>query len=722
MPPPPIESIPTDNDIDKAKIYNDIAQKTKEKIDEQIDSVNLAKTAFSNFDSVISETTDILNILKNKIGENNQTLGLLTTGLVGVKKHFESLSGIDLKSLSTFRSQFDDLVNTVKNSPIGSIAAETAKSGITALLKAAHVPAEQIKQIISGPVEMISKLGGAFIDSADNGLKASNVMVQLAGKTGALGQMYRAAGQELEGLDSMLHQQAAIMSDVEKATNLPIETIHKYYVELGTIPGAIQAIIKGNAGASNSFSMLAGAIKLAKGAGRETEEVIGDLKVAYQNYNITGDDALNFVARMTELNNKFGGSFNVVRDALHRLSSDFMIFGNNAESATQILNNYVGGLKATGLSGDKAIGIVTDMTKSITQMSLAQRAFLSAQSGGPGGLMGGYKIEDMMRKGKSAEVMDMYIKQIQKLSGGGKMVTVEEASKSQSAAAQLTKQTQLLQSFGIGKGSEAEAHRIIEGLRKRQEGIGGEELTKDFSQQLMTRGTQLQQLSATDWGQARSELDGLQVHADITNFGTMKQIFGASVGPAGEFSTKEQSIQRQRIRNEMEKASISSGDRTKKAKLALTGAPNSGIMIPGNYLRQQVDKSSQHISDISLSGYKDSFKKTFNIHDRTINQNKQEQSLKNERDRRILLDKQQSSANVVGAAANRATGVMGANRQRAGAPGAPGNPDGRVGVAALPPGKLGELTVHIDGYCIKCKREIEGGAQAAAVNPVGMRT
>jgi hypothetical protein len=31
----------------------------------------------------------------------------------------------------------------------------------------------------------------------------------------------------------------------------------------------------------------------------------------------------------------------------------------------------------------------------------------------------------------------------------------------------------------------------------------------------------------------------------------------------------------------------------------------------------------------------------------------------------------------------------------------------------------GDITVHVTGYCIRCKNEIDGGQQAASLNPAG---
>jgi hypothetical protein len=43
-------------------------------------------------------------------------------------------------------------------------------------------------------------------------------------------------------------------------------------------------------------------------------------------------------------------------------------------------------------------------------------------------------------------------------------------------------------------------------------------------------------------------------------------------------------------------------------------------------------------------------------------------------------------------------------------------------LAMTPGGKMGDVFVHVTGYCIKCKQQIEGGDQVASLNPAGVNT
>jgi hypothetical protein len=105
-------------------------------------------------------------------------------------------------------------------------------------------------------------------------------------------------------------------------------------------------------------------------------------------------------------------------------------------------------------------------------MDTAQKAFLSSQTGGAGGLRGSFEIDMMMREGNMGEV---YKKMEQSLRQqfGGNITTLEEGSQSDTAAAQLEKQKQFLMSgpFGNIVKSADQAYRLLEAFK--DSGPGG---------------------------------------------------------------------------------------------------------------------------------------------------------------------------------------------------------------------------------------------------------
>jgi len=692
-----------------------------------------AKDALGSFNDTLANYGISLNKSMALTEKQTTQFGLLSAAVLGTRESFNNLHNIDTNNLSTLTNQIEYLTTTFTD----------AKSGIGQLVNFAQqsfgrmVPEAVIRQGISAVKNFVLNMA----QSADNALRVQNAYIQLSAKTGNLSEVFAAAGPNLENLNALLEKQTALVANAVKTTGLAPEVVQNYYAQLGTIPKALEANVKSSGSASESISMLTATIKLATGTGRSYADVIDDLKVAFKDYNLTGEDALKFTARISEVSNKFGTNLDVVRDSLRGTANVFKMFGNEAEASARILNNYVGALKSTGLSGDAAVDVVTNMTHAVANLNIAQKAFLSAQTGGPGGLMGGFQIEKMLREGKMDQVFEKIRTQMQKQFG--QIVTLDEAARSPQAAAQMTKQMMVLRQGPMGQfaRTDQEAMRILEGFRAKQEGrVATTDLSGRVVQESVDKGTAIQEKSYTELSRIRGILEGGRGTADIANLGFMQQSMTAGMGQQTQLS-EAQRKSKANLTQFMTVSGVEGGDiaqdyardiRT-RAPIADAGKRAAASVMEFYKLFGDIPQSMQAPIDAlkQAIGSGKAINKSAELKLREdIERAKAEAAKKPkaERDRAMAAIKRQeavlidySPSGVVGAAANRATGVMGAGRQRINVPGAPGNQDGRVGMAP-PPGKLGELTVHIDGYCIKCKREIEGGAQAAAVNPVGMRT
>src|ERR1035441_8570721 len=149
------------------------------------------------------------------------------------------------------------------------------------------------------------------------------------------------------------------------------------------------------------------------------EDVTKDMVSAFKDYNLTGEGALKFTAQIGELAEKFGVPLSDMQSALISTADAFKMYGDEAQGAANIMNEYMGALKNTGLSGSASAEIVNNMTLSIKGLNIAQESFMSSQTGGPGGLLGGFKVEQMLRGGKDglAKVMKMAQQTLEKQMG-----------------------------------------------------------------------------------------------------------------------------------------------------------------------------------------------------------------------------------------------------------------------------------------------------------------
>jgi hypothetical protein len=671
-----------------------------------------AKSALNSFNSTITEYGISLNNSTALTDKQTTQFGLLTSAVLGTREGFKNLHNIDTGNLSTITDQVIYLTSTFTD----------AQSGIGQLVNFASqafgkmVPQAVINQGISAVKGFVLNL----VQSADNALRVQNAFIQLSAKTGNLSEVFAAAGPNLKNLNALLEKQTALVANAVKTTGLAPEVIQNYYTQLGTIPKALESNVKSSGSAANSVSMLTASIKVATGTGRTFTDVVDDMKLAFKDYNLTGEDALLFTTRISEISNKFGTNLDVVRESLRSTAGIFKMFGNEAEASSRILNNYVGALKSTGLSGDAAVEVVTSMTHAVSNLSIAQKSFLSAQTGGPGGLMGGFQIEKMLRDGKLDEVFEKVRTQMQRQFG--KIATLDEASNSPQAAAQLTKQMMVLRQGPLGQfaKSDQEAIRILEGFKAKQEGrsMPGE-LSSRVVQQTMDKGTAIQEKSYTELSRIRGILEGGRSAADIANLGFTQRGLTAGMGSPFELSESQrkskQNLSLFRKTNEVAGGKLSQN----YARSIETRSPTDNTNKRAAESIKEIFKLLEDIPQ-SMRAPLDALNQAISSN-KTINNRIAEEQLKKDIDQAKATAENYSSSGAVGAAANRATGINNAARRAT-----TNNGSGQSGIRSVaaqgPVPKLGELTVNITGYCIKCKREIDGGQQAAAVNPASMGT
>ena len=437
----------------------------------------------------------------------------LTGSLLKTKSAFDSFG--DTRGLNTFTSQIEKLKESVQGTSqdvrfkqfISSIGDNAKKFGVD----------------LGKTAENIEDFGMKILKNADNALKLQNGLIQLYAKTGNLKELHKLAGGELENINNLLLTHSEAILQASEVTGVGVDTVESYYASLGSIPGALNAQVRGIGGATEHTNMLIATMRVATGTGRSFEEVVRDLSEAYQTYGLVGEQALKFSAEISEVTQNLKVPFDTVRSALMANASAFQSFANTGESASRmasgmatILNKYADALKSTGLNGVQAVAIVKDMTDKISGLTIAQKAFLSAQTGGPGGLMGGMQIEKMLREGKVSEVFEMVRKQMTKQFGS--IATLEEAASSPAAAARLTAQRAMLMQGPLGQfaKSETDATRILESFKLVQEGkLKPEALKETVLEDTMKTGQDIQAKSYTVLNKMSTDIERIRRVAEV---------------------------------------------------------------------------------------------------------------------------------------------------------------------------------------------------------------
>ncbi len=518
-----------------------------------------SKTVLDSLNIRLKESGIDLENLGNPATMATSKFGLLATAVVGATESFKGLQGVDTGNLSTFKDQLKDTVDILSQSgTTGSIAA-SALNKISNMLMSMGRPASEVNSKLKEGISAFKMYAMNVIESADNGLRLQNALIQLSAQTGNLGDVFKLAGTNLNDMNDLLAKQSNTLKMAGDDTKLSAGQLQQYYSVLGTIPGVLGEMSTQLTESDKKTNILSSTVLLAMGSGRKYADVIGDMRKAVVEYGLSTSQALDFTARISEVSQRFKAPMEDVRNAVLSTANAFKTFADagdasarQSEGFARIMANYIGTLKDTGLSAHESMNLITQMTTSISRLSVEQKAFLSAQTGGPGGLMGAFQIDKALREGKLDEVFEKVRQQLQKQMG--RIVTLDEAASSPAAALQLERQKQLLQRGPLGgfARTDQDAYRILELLQKRQMGmISPAELSRQATSDQVERGRRVRDLSTTPLSDFRSMLQGIQYSVNVANLSTMQRALTANAGiRLAPTEVESQRLMRERLRVE----------------------------------------------------------------------------------------------------------------------------------------------------------------------------
>lgn len=456
------------------------------------------KISFSQFDDMLTKANMKMDDLNSLTDSQVKKLSAIEMVLKTSKNLYQELGGVAGKSFHGFQEQANAVI------PL-------------------------IEKLDKGLAESI--LG--FSQHADNALKVQKGYLSLAASTGELGQVFNAAGDELENLGTLVEAQGNSMLASAAATSSSMTQVQGWYKSLGSIPGALKEVVNSNEAGTETTSMLTAAIKVAHGTGREFEDVMKDLTDAYDKYGLKGEAALRFSVRMTDVSNSLGAKMSTVTAALNSVATAFGGMVDQGDSAgrmmdgnTNIMNKYASALKETGISGDRAAGIAASMVTEISKLNVAQKALLSAQTGGPGGLLGSVQIDRLIREGKTEEVVGLVQKAMTRQLGP--IITQEEV-KTQADAERFTAQKLMLQQGPLGALAKDEdsAARLLEAMKAGTIEAFKLPAADKTVQQAMDRGTKIEETTTTELTRLYNFFEQSDFRAAMTGLATMQAGFGA---------------------------------------------------------------------------------------------------------------------------------------------------------------------------------------------------
>lgn len=503
-----------------------------------------------------------LGNLGNIVVKNTGLFNLFGNAILGSQKALGGFNNIDPTSITTFSSHFGDLKDALNEGGPVAKAAENALKSFGARLEAA----DPTKFIGASKATVGALLGilENYTKNADAAIRFQGAMLQSAAATGEFGKIMEKAGPDMEKINTIMMNQIDMMDKAGAVTNKSREQMNRYYQELRTVPGALGEMVNMTAQGTTKTDMLTAAIRLADGTGQNYTDVIKSLHHSFSDFGVSGEKALRFTAQFSEIANKYGLELEDVRSGLMGAASAFKDMTNAGESAanmqdniSKLMDTYVQRLKDAGMTGRHAIEVFKGMTTNLSGLTIAQKAFLSAQTGGPGGLMGGFQIEKMIQQGDIEGLQKKMMQVMQKQFG--KVVTLDEATKSQAAAAQLEKQTLMLRQGPMGQivKSDQDAYKFLDAMKAQQEGRavskGAIGLDQNVLQKSMEKGSVWEQKTHTLVSNISADVRELRNHLLGTSLESVqRELTSASLPTQGVRTGDQLKAQENLKRNTLE--------------------------------------------------------------------------------------------------------------------------------------------------------------------------
>ncbi len=512
--------------------YNDVLEQSESILGKWGAKLNATGASLDQLGELAAENTAVFTGLGLAMIKAQDTTAGLGAALGGTSDQ-----------IMTFSGQFNDLKEMFAS---GSLAGKEAASALEALKKQYRDMGGSESLL----TEALKKGAGAVVDltkslfqNADRAIASQEAILQTAAATGQLGLVTEKAGEQLQNMNVLLDMYNEIQGQAKGETNSNVAQINQYSTALLQIPGAMNSVISSATTEGKSMSGLSAMIKLSHGTHRDFNKVVDDVKHSMVNYGSSLEDSMKLTSRLTELTNKTGAQFDDMRsgvlsvtDAFSKMTNAGDAAGKMQESISQMMADYVTRLKETGMPAKQAIELVGNLGQQFGNLSTAQKAFLSAQTGGPGGLMGSIQIDKMIREGDFAglrkKMTDILQKQI------GTVVTQEEGSKSEAAASMLIRQRALMRQGPMGQmfKTDQDADRFAEAMKAEKEGRplpgGGSTKLDDMGlQKTIEKGSTWEAKTHTQVNNIATHAHRIRTILETNSLGAVQQNLTAAVTP-----------------------------------------------------------------------------------------------------------------------------------------------------------------------------------------------
>lgn len=551
---------PTADDIKRLQDYDAAAKQAGVSAPEALGKIKDAATSMAtgaalSFTHLQTYLKNVGNTLEGT-GKSADTAKLafmaLSTATVNARASFEGLAGVDYGNINTLHGQMDELQKSLGAGGEKATAAGRAISSMFERVAKNKMPDDTFKamQVIPGAmVDFMKNLA----TKADNMTKLQAGLIAVSAQTGNLGNVYEKAGVGLKNINSVLADHTAAMSATKTATGATGAAVESYYIALGSVPKALESVVSSGTSAGGNMNMLTAVMKMAAGNGREVRDVIKDMGDVFKSLNMTGAPALAFINRFSELSNNLGVELNDMKGGLMGVVDSFKnLFtagkdqATMTEGITNLMNKYVSALKEAGMTGKHATETVVGMADSMSKLTMAQKVFISGQTGGAGDIGGALSIEKMLRdhdvEGLNKKALEAIKKQT------GPIISFEQAQREGGATAEkFQMQRQMVSQQGplgaiSGAKNVEDAGRYLDALYAIEHGLSAPKVSKgeEGLQDAISKGTSIQERNKTEFSEMNDHLYEINSSTSVMAKAFTERNFGIAVGTGTEGLSKNQ--------------------------------------------------------------------------------------------------------------------------------------------------------------------------------------
>lgn len=399
----------------------------------------------------------------------------------------DKIAGLAGRTLLSLPTAFSRL----PTDPFGKMAksADDAGTSISEMLKTAKAA------ISSGDSKETGFIGSLLehLAAGSDRMRAWETnYLNTAASAGQLDDVFAGMGGNLEELSLKADKFSEMITNIGNSSGTSSSIVAGYANDLMTIPGALDNFNGAADKTVKGFNFLDATMKVATGTGMGMKNTIDIMENSYLKFGTTGKIVLENISAISNASNTLKIPLQMLSGTVKELGDKFENFGDNTQGALKILGSLGPALQQSGLGPSAVNKLFSGVIDGIKDMDVAKKAFLSGQTGGPGGLQGAFQIDLELRKGNTDAVFNKMKESLQKQFGGS-IVSLDQAAGDQSAAAQYQKQIMMVKNSGIAK-DDAGAQRILEALSKNDiSGLGDQLKTpQEAMVQSMERGEKIQ--------------------------------------------------------------------------------------------------------------------------------------------------------------------------------------------------------------------------------------